>query len=91
MNIHPDAVDVGFTTGSYCWLCFIRLCLSASVSFQYRSSYFLAYIVCDSAGCVTGDFDATNIYKYSARPGADSATRAGGQGIHLIDSMKWSP
>lgn len=35
MNIHPDAVDVGFTTGSYCWLCFIHLCLSASVFFRY--------------------------------------------------------
>jgi len=89
MNIHPDAVDVGFTTASYCWLCFIHLCLSASVSFRYRSRYFLAYIVCDSAGCVTGDFETTNIYKHSARPGADSTTRAGQQGIHLIDSMKW--
>jgi len=43
MNIHPNAVDVGFTTGSYCWLCFIHLCLSASVSFRYLSWYVLAY------------------------------------------------
>jgi hypothetical protein len=43
MNIHPNAVDAGFTTGSYCWLCFIHLCLSASVSFRYLSWYVLAY------------------------------------------------
>lgn len=73
MNIHPDAVDVGFTTGLYCWPCFIHLCLSASVSFRYRSRYYLAYIVCCSAGHVTGDFDTTNTYKHSARPSCRSS------------------
>jgi hypothetical protein len=64
-------------------LCFLQIPI-------YRSRFFLAYIVCGSEGCVTGDFDTTNIYKHSARPVADPTTLAGQQEIHLGNSMKWS-
>jgi hypothetical protein len=91
MNIHPDAVGVGFTTGSYCWLGFIHLCLSASVSFRHRSRYSLPYRVCGLAGSMTGDFELTNIYIHSACPVADLTADAGQQGIHSTDSIEPGP